>query len=114
MLLLLLLLLLRSFPFIASKDNHSYALFSGENKIGLKEFISIQREAEKAKFFTEDSQSELIAALKCFDLRGDNTLSKDDLKGILSDYDDDIIDDLLKAVCAPDDERLPITGMNMY
>ena len=104
------ILLLSSFPFIASK----FSFFSGENKIGLKDFISIQREAEKARFFTEDSQSELIAALKCFDLRGDNTLSKDDLKGILSDYDGDIIDDLLKAVGVRDDGRLSITGMDVY
>ena len=91
-------------------------LVSGDReiKIGLKEFTDIQSEAEKAQFFTEDSQTELIAALKCFDSRGDNTVSKDDLSGILSDYDDSIIDDLLKAVSVQDDGRISITGTSMF
>ena len=83
---------------------------SGETKIGLKEFIDIQTEAEKASFFTNDSQAELIEALKCFDGSNDNTISKDDLRGILSEYDDTVIDDVFKAVGVNDDGKLSIRG----
>lgn len=85
----------------------------GETKIGLKEFIDIQTAAEKASFFTNDSQAELIEALKCFDGSNDNTISKDDLRGILSEYDDTVIDDVFKAVGVNDDGKLSIRELAM-
>ena len=87
-----------------------FSSVSGETKIGLKEFIDIQTEAEKASFFKNDSQAELIEALKCFDASNDNTISKEDLRGILSEYDDAVIDDVFKAVGVYDDGKLSITG----
>lgn len=85
---------------IADKD--------GDGKISLKEFLDIQAEAEKAPFFTEDSHAELIEALKCFDTNNNGTVSKEELKSILPDYEDDVLEEAFKSADKNNDGNLSI------
>jgi Ca2+-binding EF-hand superfamily protein len=61
-------------------------------------------------FFCSDIQMELEQALKAFDENDDGTISKSELKTILTDYDDATLDEVIKHADTNNDGQLSIAG----
>ena len=93
--------------------DQSNLIFSvlGAGKITATKFVSINQAAQKAKFYNEDSYGELVEALKCFDTRNDNTIPREELKAILPDYEETLLEDVLNAADKYGDGNLSITGI---
>lgn len=85
-----------------------------DGKIGLEEFIKIQQEASKMTFYCSDIQVELEKALKAFDDNDDGTISRDELKKILEDYNDEILEDVIRHAEVSEGGRLSIKELASY
>ncbi|XP_045188042.2 uncharacterized protein LOC123545800 isoform X2 [Mercenaria mercenaria] len=81
---------------------------NGDEKIGWEEFVKFQQEASKMTFYSSDIQLDLEKALEAFDDNNDGTISKDELKKILVDYDDETLDEVIKEADTNSDGQLSI------
>ena len=74
-----------------------YLYVVGVGKINEERFVNINQAAILAPFYKEDTHAELTEALKCFDKNKDGIIPKVEMKAILPDYDDDILEEVFDA-----------------
>ncbi|XP_052769241.1 calmodulin-like isoform X2 [Mya arenaria] len=79
-----------------------------DGNISLEEYCSMRENAQQMAFSNEDPTSSLMMALKEFDTDGDETISKDELRNILSGFGDSELDDLIESADKNNDGKLSI------
>ncbi|KAH3711712.1 calmodulin-like [Dreissena polymorpha] len=82
-----------------------------DGKINLEEYMMLRQGALDMRFTQVDPTNDLIDALKEFDTNGDGTISKDELRGLLSGYDDKELEDLISAADQNGDGKLSISEL---
>lgn len=89
---------------------HKRIFYLADGKFGFDEYVKLQQQACKMSFYGNDIQLELEKALSAFDANNDGKISKEELKNILTDYDDEDLNDVIKTADVDGDGQLSIAG----